>query len=331
MYINTVFILYIIAMLISLVCLVFVGLILVRKNDRENATYIAVRRFAVMVMLTDLLYFVFYYREVVQREYELAVPFRVADYMLCGMLFFCWILVLANMINRNKHKRIVAVGATVTAIRIFSSILVTVMFMGQYYNIDDPAVRRVWMIAEICFIFVTAVIIVYYSICGVMESISRLRKNYIAACSVLLLFWSVMQGFIDMGLFAGKYGISAWDVETPDFTGAVLFLANLATCVFVFREDFSPLFFGKSPSAVGTGDIDEKLDFIAAAHRLTVREREVLGLVYKGRTNSDIAEELFISVNTVKKHIRNIYDKLDVRSRSEVIHLVIARYSEKTV
>ena len=64
MYINIIFALYIIAMLISLVCLVFIGLILVRKNDRENKIYISVRRFASVVLLTDLLYFIFYYLSV---------------------------------------------------------------------------------------------------------------------------------------------------------------------------------------------------------------------------------------------------------------------------
>ena len=57
MYINIIFALYIIAMLISLVCLVFIGLILVRKNDRENKIYISVRRFASVVLLT-ILYFI---------------------------------------------------------------------------------------------------------------------------------------------------------------------------------------------------------------------------------------------------------------------------------
>ena len=325
MYINIIFALYIIAMLISLVCLVFIGLILVRKNDRENKIYISVRRFASVVLLTDLLYFIFYYREVVSRDYELATPFRIVDYLLCDFLFFCWILVLANIINRDKHKRVVQAGAAVTAVRIIFSLIITIVFMGQYYNIDNPEVRLIWMVSEACFILITALIIIYCSIYGIIESVSRLRRNYIIVCSVLLLFWSVLQGIIDMGLFAGKYGVSAWEVETPDFTGAVLFLVNLATCVFVFREDFSPLFFGDDVYVAESADIDEKLDFIAAAHKLTVREREVLGLVYMGNTNPDIAEALFISVNTVKKHIRNIYEKLDVKSRSEVIHLINAR------
>jgi two-component system NarL family response regulator len=50
---------------------------------------------------------------------------------------------------------------------------------------------------------------------------------------------------------------------------------------------------------------------------LTDREREVLGLVARGWSNRKIAEELFIAENTVKNHVRNILDKLQLRSRME--------------
>lgn len=52
---------------------------------------------------------------------------------------------------------------------------------------------------------------------------------------------------------------------------------------------------------------------------LTLREMDVLKCVNKGFSNSEIADKLFISPNTVKFHIRNIYQKLDVRNRVEVI------------
>lgn len=50
---------------------------------------------------------------------------------------------------------------------------------------------------------------------------------------------------------------------------------------------------------------------------LTDREREVLGLVARGWSNRRVAEELFIAENTVKNHVRNILDKLQLRSRTE--------------
>ena len=51
--------------------------------------------------------------------------------------------------------------------------------------------------------------------------------------------------------------------------------------------------------------------------RLTDREMEVLKLVAKGLNNRDIAKQLFISENTVKNHIRNILEKLQMKSRME--------------
>lgn len=50
---------------------------------------------------------------------------------------------------------------------------------------------------------------------------------------------------------------------------------------------------------------------------LTTRELEVLQLIGRGRTNQQIAEELVIEVGTVKNHVHNILDKLNVSSRGE--------------
>jgi DNA-binding NarL/FixJ family response regulator len=51
--------------------------------------------------------------------------------------------------------------------------------------------------------------------------------------------------------------------------------------------------------------------------RLTDRELEVLRLVAKGLSNREIATELVIAENTVKNHVRNILEKLQLRSRME--------------
>ncbi|MFB9839836.1 response regulator transcription factor, partial [Actinoallomurus acaciae] len=50
---------------------------------------------------------------------------------------------------------------------------------------------------------------------------------------------------------------------------------------------------------------------------LTPREQEVLRLVAEGRSNRDIAEELFISAKTASVHVSNILGKLGVASRGE--------------
>ncbi|KLO26712.1 LuxR family transcriptional regulator [Mycolicibacter heraklionensis] len=64
---------------------------------------------------------------------------------------------------------------------------------------------------------------------------------------------------------------------------------------------------------------------VAVAHRtdaaaeLTARERDVLGLIGLGRSNGEIADELYISEVTVKSHIGRIFAKLDLRDRAAAI------------
>lgn len=53
---------------------------------------------------------------------------------------------------------------------------------------------------------------------------------------------------------------------------------------------------------------------------LTVRENEILNLLSKGYRYKEIASKLFISTETVRTHIRNIYEKLQVESRTEALN-----------
>jgi len=54
---------------------------------------------------------------------------------------------------------------------------------------------------------------------------------------------------------------------------------------------------------------------------LTKRETEILLLIAEGQTKSQIAFTLFINLNTVRTHVKNIYAKLNVKSKSEAIKL----------
>ncbi len=60
-----------------------------------------------------------------------------------------------------------------------------------------------------------------------------------------------------------------------------------------------------------------------AANPLTDREFEILMLAVSGKNNSEIAEELHVSVNTIKFHLKKIYEKLGVNSRKAALQFAM--------
>ena len=62
---------------------------------------------------------------------------------------------------------------------------------------------------------------------------------------------------------------------------------------------------------------------------LTERENRVLALLANGESYASIAESLFVSLNTIKYHVRNIYEKLHISSKKEAMELFQLRNSDK--
>jgi DNA-binding NarL/FixJ family response regulator len=76
-------------------------------------------------------------------------------------------------------------------------------------------------------------------------------------------------------------------------------------------------------AALAKRDGEERSEQQVPAPKLTDREMQVLKLVAKGMNNRDIAKELFISENTVKNHVRNILEKLQIHSRMEAVMIAV--------
>jgi DNA-binding CsgD family transcriptional regulator len=76
---------------------------------------------------------------------------------------------------------------------------------------------------------------------------------------------------------------------------------------------------------VGVQRVGESLllEELGPASVLTRREREILELVAQGRTNGQIAEQLWISGGTVRRHLENAYAKLGVHTRTAAVRAVL--------
>lgn len=65
---------------------------------------------------------------------------------------------------------------------------------------------------------------------------------------------------------------------------------------------------------------NNKINELLKKYEITDREADVLHMISLGYSNTEIAEKLFISINTVKYHIKNLYLKLDAKNRVEIIN-----------
>jgi two-component system, NarL family, nitrate/nitrite response regulator NarL len=71
-------------------------------------------------------------------------------------------------------------------------------------------------------------------------------------------------------------------------------------------------------SKKGSGNVAARQGLREQGATLSTREREIVGLIAQGFKNKDMAERLFISEQTVKNHLHNIFDKLGVSDRLEL-------------
>jgi len=70
----------------------------------------------------------------------------------------------------------------------------------------------------------------------------------------------------------------------------------------------------------------EVAPIIIDAYSLTPREREVLAALARGASTAEIAAELFLSAHTVRDHIKTVFEKLGVSSRSELVTRLFAEH-----
>lgn len=103
--------------------------------------------------------------------------------------------------------------------------------------------------------------------------------------------------------------------ERGDFHDTDIFLMDL------MKDHLAYRIFTEKESTCKT---DDKLSIPDAAHRysLTPRECDILKLVLLGKTNQEICTETFITNNTLKKHILNIYKKVQVRNRVQLFQRI---------
>jgi len=137
-------------------------------------------------------------------------------------------------------------------------------------------------------------------------------KDVVPSARIIMLTISDEEGDLYEAIKAGATGYLLKEISIDEVATAIRAVAGGQSLI-------SPAMASKLLTEFATlikrdGDRQQ-----VPAPRLTERELEVLRLVARGLNNRDIAKQLFISENTVKNHIRNILEKLQLHSRMEAV------------
>ena len=150
--------------------------------------------------------------------------------------------------------------------------------------------------------------------------------------------WALGAGYtmqalgLEAGSLLGRWATSEWFAASDSVANcfnAVVVLAFIGYLLVGMRGfSFSAAFADIVPVEPlrtlehTTAHIEQSCEALAREHGLSARELDVMRLLAQGKGGQEIQDELVVSRNTVKTHVRHIYRKLDVHSQQELINLV---------
>jgi DNA-binding NarL/FixJ family response regulator len=147
----------------------------------------------------------------------------------------------------------------------------------------------------------------------VVETISRIRSELPHLRFVTLGLRTDEPGLVLQAIRAGVQGYVLHDASLPALIGAISLVAQGQVVL-------APQFLAELLRSL---DVLERSDtHDARIDQLSAREREVLELVSQGISDRKIAQQLFVSESTVRSHVKNILDKLNVANRIQAVAVV---------
>jgi DNA-binding NarL/FixJ family response regulator len=137
-------------------------------------------------------------------------------------------------------------------------------------------------------------------------------KDVVPSARIIMLTISDDENDLYEAVKAGASGYLLKEISIEEVATAVRAVHNGQSLI---SPSMASKLLSEFASMIKRGDERQQIP----APRLTERELEVLRLVARGLNNRDIAKQLYISENTVKNHVRNILEKLQLHSRMEAV------------
>lgn len=188
--------------------------------------------------------------------------------------------------------------------------LITILSYVSFYlrlnGIQNFLTASIWII----FIYVFPLVQLSYLAFVYYKSINQKPVNAIVKKLILILFFCFSIWHF-LSLVHIQYGI--WRHLIIFTYYLALFLPTIYLYLFVKRE---------SLEIIEENQDNKNLEDVFTAYSFTSREKELVILLLDGKSNKEISEELFISLQTVKNYVSKIYKKIGLKNRIELVNFI---------
>lgn len=275
--------------------------------------------FLISYFAHTLCVFVLFYRDLFINNEGFNLLTVIGYNLSITIMLYVWF----HYVAEQQEKRLGSWSSILIAVSLLYNVCWIVMmlfFMDKHYHINNRIPGIVFCVSELVYY---GIVITLFLLLGKKQLLiekatkqNRIAIILVAVPHVSLFLYAVYMLFWDLNL--GIFQITFVLKTFPFSPLIVIYLMNNIMWFAIFQgkkvenelEDK-----GKVQEVVIDSILDER-------YHLTVREIELAMLLSNGYSNTQIAEELFISRNTVKNHIANIFRKLEIKNRYEAIALL---------
>ena len=230
------------------------------------------------------------------------------------LLMYFMPLFILHLVQHPDTSRWLSVLKRITLF--FYSGLVLRAFLDAFFWVSDSVVKLFYTVMNGAFLTLILCVLVWG-----MQYLRQRKQEKVDAIvrAIVVLTGAFFIGFLIDLLRVGfitdllhAIGIRRFLEQTFTFHFYVLFYTTWGV---LFLRNTLSILIQDTPKQemVQTESLFEQF-------KITPREREIISHISQGKTNVEIAEELFISAATVKRHIQNIYEKLEVGNRTALLN-----------
>lgn len=312
-----------VVMIIIMTGVALVSVIVAKVKDNDiNSGFRNLSLFLLLHMI--FAFFHYYFTNNFINESMLKISGVCSDLVYFGYIA-AWLNITETLTACSTHRQIMDMKL-INRIIFFCAVAAegVILLLGRYgvgqarLHFEYEAVQIGLTVFNILFavaVIAAAAVLLAIAVKDGDKGIYRSGGIFFSAMMILYMLWILIYDFASVNRLDNEFLYSI--IIDPIFV--ICSVLDIGILIFFFKR--FPL--GENEPHEPEKTKEQLIEEFAAARGLTGREKEVLIYVLNGFNNSEIAKELFISENTVKRHMNNIFKKSEAHNRYDLISRVL--------